>query len=593
MSTPASQPPVGIDLGTTYSVVAYLDSTGRPVTVPNSSGDAITPSAVVFEDEGPVVGREAVKSSVLEPSRFADCFKRDMGRKLFRRALGQLEVPPEVLSAFILEKLKQDAQHRLGPIERVVVTVPAFFDESRRKATQEAGRLAGLEVLDIINEPTAAAIAFGHYRSLGAASAAPADESHGERILVYDLGGGTFDVTVLEIKGRNFRTLATDGDVQLGGKDFDERLVDHLARQFVDAHGIDPRSDPHDAAQLWLDAQEAKHALSERAKTIVVCVHAGIRMRLEVTRSQFEELSRDLLERTETTTQLVLRQANIGWEGIDRVLLVGGSSRIPMVAEMLRRASGKEPDRTQSPDEAVAHGAALYAGMLMAADGSPQAARFTLVNVNSHSLGVVGIDPQTRQKVNAIVIPKNTPLPCRAVRRFKTAHDNQPNVKVSVVEGESQRPDYCIALGQCVIRNLPAGLPQGSTIEVEYQYSANGRISVLARVPAVRQSASVEIQPDVARDLGDLNSWRRKLCPRAEITPTPAEAAANARPIPVPTGRAATVKRLDDLYVQVGTAALPGALPEELHKSRLATQAAAAEAREAQSACQRAEEARQ
>lgn len=227
------QPPIGIDLGTTYSAIAYLDASGRPITVANDAGDLLTPSAVAFDQDTVLVGKEAVKSAVFEPAVFADCFKRDMGRREFRRPIAGTQVPPEVLSAFILRQLKQEAERRLDcQIREAVITVPAFFDETRRRATQEAGRLAGLKVLDLINEPTAAAIAFGYQRMavLGAAGA-----PRRERVLVYDLGGGTFDVTVLEIDGQSFRALATDGDVQLGGRDFDERLVKYVAEQFQSA----------------------------------------------------------------------------------------------------------------------------------------------------------------------------------------------------------------------------------------------------------------------------------------------------------------------------------------------------------------------
>jgi molecular chaperone DnaK len=583
----SKQPPVGIDLGTTYSVVAYLDATGRPTTVVNSLGDLLTPSAVAFEEDGVIVGKEAIKGSVFEPEVFADCFKRDMGRANFRRQVGGQEVPPEVLNAFLLERLKQDAERRLGPVRQVVITVPAFFDETRRKATQEAGRMAGLEVLDIINEPTAAAVAFGYYRASVQTAAGPA-EAAPVRVVVYDLGGGTFDVTILEIAGNSFRTLATDGDVQLGGKDFDERLVNYVAEKFLEAHGIDPRSSPQDAAQLWLDVQEAKHALSERAKTTVVCFQGGIRMRVEITRALFEELTRDLLERSESTTSLVMKQAGLEWTDIDRLLLVGGSSRMPMVVETLRRLSGKDPDRSQSADEVVAHGAALYAGTLMSDANSAARKSFSLVNVNSHSLGVVGVDPKTGRRVNSILIPKNTPLPCRKVRRFPTARANQTSVEITAVEGESQRPEHCIALGKCVIRGLQ-GLPQGTLVEVEYRYAANGRISISARVPSVRQSASLEIQHEQARNLLDLETWRKQLC---RSVAGAAVAGAN-QGAAAPADRAAIIKRLDDLYVQAGKAALRAPVPQPLEKSKHAALAADQEHCRTAAAWQRAEEARQ
>ncbi len=573
----SAQPPVGIDLGTTYSVVAALDNTGRPATVLTRNGELLTPSAVCFEDGEAIVGREALKSSVFTPDTYADCFKRDMGRDAFHRRLLGHDVPPEVFSGFLLQRLKEDAEQRLGPVRRVVITVPAFFDETRRKATQDAGRLAGLEVLDIINEPTAAAVAYGYHRATagGEADVGRTDE----RLLVYDLGGGTFDVTILQIQGSTFRTLATDGDVQLGGKDWDERMVNYLAEAFLAEHGVDPRSDAQDAAELWIDVQDAKHTLSERTRANVVVTHAGIRMRQEVTRAMFDDLTRDLLERTESTTSLVMKQAGLEWGDIDRVLLVGGSTRMPMVIEMLRRLTGKEPDRTLSADEVVAHGAALYAGMLMRGQAAAQKP-FTLVNVNSHSLGVVGLDPKTGQRVNAILIPKNTPLPCHQAKLFKTAKDDQRTVKVAVVEGENLRPEHCIQLGRCVIRDLQPGLPAGTPVEVEYHYASNGRISVSARLPSTRQSAHVEIQRDHARDLRDLQSWRKELA-------GPAVSASGA------ADRPALIRRLDELYAEIGRATAGQPVPGELERSRQAVRSALDEVRRAEEALQRAEAARQ
>lgn len=493
------QPPIGIDLGTTYSVIAFVDDAGRPTTIANDIGELLTPSAVSIDEGEIIVGKEAIKQAVFEPEVFADCFKRDMGRSRFRRPIAKKHVPPEVLSAFVLRRLKQDAERRVGPIENVVVTVPAFFDETRRRATQEAGRIAGLNVVDIINEPTAAAIAFGYQTS-----------TKKERILVYDLGGGTFDVSVLEIDGGKFRTLATDGDVQLGGKDFDERLVQHVAERFKAAHGSDPRQEPHDAAQLWQSVQDAKHTLSTRSSVAIPCFHNGIKMRVEVSRTEFENLTADLVERTTTTTQLVVRQARLTWDQIDRVLLVGGSTRMPMVYQALEQLAGKAPDRSMSPDEAVAHGAALYAARLEPGDVS-LSSEFELINVNSHSLGIIGIDQREKRYRNITIIPKNTPLPCKVVRKFATARENQSSVRVVVVEGESERPEHCIELGICVVRNLPPGLPKGTRIEVEYSYAPNGRISVRARVPKARQSASVDLQYDAALNL-NLGDWQSRIC---------------------------------------------------------------------------------
>lgn len=558
--------PIGIDLGTTYSVVAFIDSDGRPTTIRNDAGDFLTPSAVSFEESTVVIGKEAIKSSVFAPSSFADCFKRDIGRPYFRRPIDAHQVPPEVLSAFILERLKLDAEKIVGPVRNAVVTVPAFFDETRRKATQDAAKLAGLDLLDIINEPTAAAIAFGYYQSLQRERpAGTAAKPH--TILVYDLGGGTFDVSILKLTGTLFQTLATDGDVQLGGRDFDERLVNYAAEQFVAAHGVNPLSDQHDAMQLWLDVADAKHALSERSKVTLLCSHASIRMRFEITRAKFEELTHDLLERTEITTQFVLKQAQLDWNDIDRVLLVGGASRMPMVAEMLTRVTGKEPDRSVSPDEVVAHGAAIYANLLQKAADTTDRPDFKIINVNSLSLGIVGIDPQTGFKRNVIIIPKNSPLPCKAVRRFSTARPNQRSVRVAVVEGESERPEHCISLGECVIRDLPPGLPQKTEVEVEYEYAPNGRIAVRARVPVTRQSAAVDIKRDLATHLGDLASWRKRLCGDVKRH-DPAEGAAELN------DTSSLVERLDQLLIALGRAAAKMQVPAALQSSQQAVRQA-------------------
>ena len=544
------QPALGIDLGTTYSAVGYLDQTGRPVTAPNSLGDLLAPSAILVDDDEIVIGKEAVKSSMMLPDSYAECFKRDIGVAHFRRPLRQMEVPPEVLSGLLLEKLKADAELRLGPLRQVVITVPAFFDETRRTLTQEAGRLAGLDVLDIINEPTAAALSYGYTQGFLAGEGQPAATGP-KRVLVYDLGGGTFDVTVLEIEGTTFRAVCTDGDVQLGGKDFDERIVNWLADQFHAAHGVDPRSDPQDAAQLWLDAQQAKHSLSERTKATVAMAFAGIRMRVELTREKFEELTRDLLERTRTTTSLVLSQAGMNFSQIERVLLVGGSSRMPMVSRMLEQLAGMPPDRSQSPDEAIAHGAALYCGMLMGG-AARSGANCRLVNVNSHSLGVIGIHQATGRKTNVILIPKNTPLPHEVGRNFKTAMADQRSVSVQVVEGEGERPETCMTVGECVVRDLPSGLPQGSPIQVIYRYASNGTLSVVARVPQARRQAEVQIERAKSQaQQKSLDWWRARLSGKPlpdEGGPSAANQAAGVNL----SDRASVLKKLDELYTAIG-----------------------------------------
>jgi molecular chaperone DnaK len=504
-------PAVGIDLGTTFSAVARLDETGRPMTVPNAEGDLTTPSVVLFDGDEVVVGKEAVKALATEAEQIAECAKRDMGLREYRKPLGGVNYPPEVLQAFVLKKLRDDASRQIGPFEQAVITVPAYFDEVRRKATQDAGFMAGLEVLDIINEPTAAAVAFGFQQGFLNAKG----QAHSpQNVLVYDLGGGTFDVTLMQIKGTEFTALATDGDVQLGGRDWDQRLVDFVSDQFLIQHQydprFDPRTDPSTAGALWRECEDLKRALSARKKASVTCHFKGESLRVEISREQFQEMTRDLLDRTQFTTRQVLRSANLDWGSIDRVLLVGGSSRMPMVVDMLRQLSSKEPDSSVSADEAVAHGAALQAGLLLAKHGG-RAPAFKVKNVNSHSLGVVGTDPATQRKRTAVLIPRNTPLPVKARRVFKTQKDGQDSVLVRIVEGESPSPEACTPIGTCVIRNLPKDLPARSPIDVQFRYAADGRLAVRVKVADSDRVTEQEISRDNGLSREELESWRARI----------------------------------------------------------------------------------
>lgn len=520
-------PPVGIDLGTTYSVVAVVDNTGRPTSLPTSSGELLLPSAVYIDNEDLIVGREALKSGIYAPDNFAECFKRDMGRPYCRRLLCGRQIPPEVLSALVLRRLKQEAARHLGDVRQAVVTVPAYFDELRRKATQDAARLAGWDVLDIINEPTAAALAYGYEQGRFGVEQPPNRSEFDQHVLVYDLGGGTFDVSLLHLEGTRFRTLAIDGDVELGGRDFDERLVNYLANEFAAAHGADPRSDPRDAAQLWREAEDAKRTLSERSKAVVVILHAGVRMRIEITREKFEHLTADLLERTRDTVDLLVRRAGYDWKQIDCVLLMGGASRMPMINNMLRTLTGQDPKLSSAPDEAVAHGAAIFAALLQNRNLAGPMRTCELINVNAHSLGLVGIHHASHRRVTGVMIPRNTPIPTEAVRTFRTLKFGQRNVSVPVVEGECEHPDYNVRLGQCVVRNLPPDLPQGTPVEVRYRYGANGRLFVSARIPSTGQLASVEIERGAHLPPIDLATWELVLRGKAEL-PSEEPAASSA-----------------------------------------------------------------
>lgn len=501
----SSTPAVGIDLGTTFSVIARLDESGRPQTLPNAEGEKTTPSVVLFDGTEVVVGREAVKAVSTDMEHVAECAKRFLGRRMFPKTIGGRQYPPETLEAWVLNKLRVDAQAQIGRFEKVVVTVPAYFDEVRRKATQDAGYIAGFEVMDIINEPTAAAVAFGFQE--GFFRIGGANRSR-HRILVYDLGGGTFDVTVMEIHGGEFIALATDGDVQLGGRDWDQRLVDLVAEDFIRKFGIDPREDPNTLGRLWRDCEEAKHTLSARAKAVLTCEYQRCKVQREVTRQTFQEITQDLLDRTSFTTRQTLEAAGLTWNDIDRVLLVGGSTRMPAVVDMLQGLSGKQPDRSVSPDEAVAHGAALHAGLLLARHAGRVPA-FSVRNVNSHSLGVVANEAKTKRPRSAILIPRNTPLPVMAKRVFKTQRASQSSILIQIVEGESQSPEDCAQVAKCSVRNLPENLPAKTPIEVQFQYAENGRLTVSVRVEGTDKILRHELQRENSLSREQLESWRQ------------------------------------------------------------------------------------
>ncbi len=505
---------VGIDLGTTYSAVAHLDDQGRTAMVRNAEGDLLTPSVVLFEPAEVTVGKEAKKLGAVKADRFAEYVKRDMGSPTYSRPILGEYLPPEVIQACILRKIKADLAEALGPDFKVVITVPAFFDEPRRKATADAGEMAGLDVLDIVNEPTAAALAFGEM--LGYLTPAGTSREH-MTVLVYDLGGGTFDVTLIELKPGDLRTIATDGDVRLGGCDWDQRLADYAAESFKKAHGIDPRDDPAGRARLVSDVIDAKHALSARQHTTLFLEHAGRSHELRIERETFEELTADLLERTAYTARQLLAAANLQWKDVTRVLLVGGSSRMPMVGKMLQKLSGIVPDHTVNPDEAVARGAALYAGYLLApkaADRPGKKPAFQVTNVNSHSLGIEGIEPGTHRKINAIVIPRNTPLPSKVTEKFVTKAADQTSIVIQVLEGESSLPSECTAIGRTVLRDLPRGLPKGWPVEVTYEYGANGRLNVRSVVPGTNREITLELERDSTLSGAKIAAWKQVVTAR-------------------------------------------------------------------------------
>lgn len=495
---------VGIDLGTTYSAMACVNEQGQSVLFPNSEGDLLTPSVVLFDDDQILVGKEAKKVGVFESERFAECAKRDIGRPFYSKSILGRQLPPEVIQAFVLRKLREDLVREMGENFRAVITVPAFFDEPRRKATVDAATMAGINVLDIVNEPTAAALAFGEDLGYLKPGASGQEKIY---ILIYDLGGGTFDVTLIELQSGELRTLATDGDVRLGGRDWDGCIVDWLASKFMQQFGTDPRSDLVSEQRLYGAVEEAKHTLSARQSATVRVQHAGNVGDYKITREDFEDETLHLLERTAYVTRQLLTASGMHWTDLSRILLVGGSTRMPMVAQMLEERTGIVPDHSVNPDEAVARGAALYAQYLLDKQDDNVAPAFTVTNVNSHSLGIEGIDPKTGRKCNNIIIPRNTPLPARKTEKFSTRQVGQSSVVLKVLEGESPVPTECTMIGRTVIRDMPKDLPAGTRIYVTYRYETNGRLSVHAKVKGTDKEGALELERDNTLSKDVVQQW--------------------------------------------------------------------------------------
>ncbi|MEM7312787.1 MAG: Hsp70 family protein, partial [Planctomycetota bacterium] len=326
---------------------------------------------------------------------------------------------------------------------------------------------------------------------------------------VFDLGGGTFDVTVIELRPNEFVTLATDGDVQLGGRDFDVRIAEFAAQKFEDAHRLDPRDDPRARARLMRQAEDAKHSLSARQHALMQVTHEGKSLEVEVTRVQFEGLTAPLLERCAHTTREVLYESGLKWSDIDRLLLVGGATRMPMISRKLTELSGLVPEQCVNPDEAVARGAAIYASYLLSQQGkSTFPLSFRIVDVNSHSLGIQGIDVATGRNENAILIPRNTPLPTKATSKFVTKKDKQQSIMIKVLEGESLDPTECILIGKAVLRRLP-DLPEGHPLEVTYSYGSNGLLQVELLVTGTDVRLRMELQRGDKLSDSKVNTWKQ------------------------------------------------------------------------------------
>ncbi len=469
---------VGIDLGTTNSVIAVMEG-GEPVIISNAEGSRITPSVVAFKKDGErLVGEMAKRQAIINPGRTILSIKRHMGTN-YKVKIDDKEYTPQEISAMILQKLKRDAEAYLGEeIKQAVITVPAYFSDSQRQATKDAGRIAGLEVLRIINEPTAASLAYGF------------DKEEDQKILVFDLGGGTFDVSILELGDGVFEVKATSGNNRLGGDDFDQRIIDYLAEKFKKEHGIDLRRDRTALQRLKEAAEKAKKELSSVVSTninlpfITADQNGPKHLDYTLTRAKFEELTADLVEKTMGPTRRALEDAGLTPDDIDKVILVGGSTRIPAVQEAIKKLIGKDPYKGINPDEVVALGAAIQAAVL-----SGEIKDVVLLDVTPLSLGI-----ETLGGVFTKIIERNTTIPTSKSKIFTTAADNQTTVDIHVLQGERPMAEDNITLGRFQLVGIPPaprGVPQ---IEVTFDIDANGIVHVSAKDKGTGKEQKITIK---------------------------------------------------------------------------------------------------
>ncbi len=492
---------VGIDLGTTNSVVSVLEG-GDPVVIANSEGSRTTPSVVAFAKDGEVlVGEVAKRQAITNPDRTIRSVKRHMGTG-WKIDIDGKDYTSQEISARTLMKLKRDAEAYLGEsVTQAVITVPAYFDDAQRTATQEAGTVAGLEVLRIINEPTAAALAYGLDKG---------DED--QTILVFDLGGGTFDVSVLEIGDGVFEVRSTHGDTSLGGDDWDDAVIDWLVTSFKNDHGVDLGSDSMAGQRLKEAAEKAKVELSQVQQTqinlpFITATDAGpLHLDYSLSRSKFEELTEDLLDRTRRPFEQAIKDAGLTKGEVDHVILVGGSTRMPAVAELVQELTGNEPNKTVNPDEVVAIGAAVQAGVLKG-----EVKDVLLLDVTPLSLGI-----ETKGGVMTKLIERNTTIPTKRTEVFTTADENQPSVEIHVLQGERDMASYNKTLGKFQLVDLPPaprGVPQ---IEVTFDIDANGIVHVSAKDRATNKEQSMTITGQSSLDTDVIDQMVRDAEAHAE-----------------------------------------------------------------------------
>ncbi len=458
---------IGIDLGTTNSAVAYINKNGDPEIIPNRDGGRTTPSVILFEDDAPLVGETAKRDSILDPFNTVQFVKRSLGTTGFDHESPWGDVfSAEELSAMILKRLKDDAEDFLGEkVTDAVITVPAYFDDGQRKATMDAGQIAGLNVLKIINEPTAAALVY-----------ATDAKTSKEKIMVYDLGGGTFDVTLIDINGSNVKVLATDGDKSLGGFDFDNKIVAYIMELFNAEHGLDLLDYEEAYQDLRERAEQCKKALSNKSKTVIKVACEGKKMQVEISQDQFHEMIQPEIDRTIAIMEDVLEETNLNWNDITKIILVGGSTRIKLVStEIQKLVDASKISKEVNPDEAVALGAAIQAGLLDATNPSTSS-DIVVQDVNSHSIGIVCWDTKEQKNFNIIAIPRNTPIPYKYSDNFTTS--SETGISIKIAEGEDENIDYVKIIGEAS-RTFDPPMPIKTPITISLNYDQNGIIHVL------------------------------------------------------------------------------------------------------------------
>ncbi len=499
---------IGIDLGTTYSAVSVLSETGQPTILMNQDSDNLTPSVVFFQSfdgkDEPLVGIQAKNLAASQPENVVQYVKRQIGNPNWKfDSPSDVVYGAEEISAIILKRLKEGAENALGKaIKNAVITVPAYFDDARRTATKHAGEIAGLNVLRVLNEPTAAALAYG------------ISSEKNETVLVYDLGGGTFDVTLMKINNGEFDVIGTDGDRNLGGFDFDNALSMIIAEKMEAQGAEDIYTDEKITAVLREKAESVKRSLTTVEQTNVFVDYKGKNYKIPVTRSEFEEASKSLMNRTEELLDDVMEESGLSWSEVDRVLLIGGSTRMPMVHKKLEEKFGRQITYSINPDEAVAQGAAIQAGLEMAKKGESSevlrelSSKVNVSDVTSQALGVIALSNGVRK--NSVIIPKNAKVPNKYSGMFSTRTDNQENVLVEVTQGDDEDLEFVTIIGESLIK-LPGTWPARTPLKVTFHYDVDQTVFVELHDESNNLLGTFEVERQANMNQGELEQASRRI----------------------------------------------------------------------------------